>query len=108
MKKLLIFALLSALILVSCGGGNRKAIADAESADPVEETDFFVFDLEGGIAGGPRAATFNELIDSIRYIPLETHPDGLMPAEQYYFTAIDGNMFIAAIFLSCNRQKARL
>jgi hypothetical protein len=79
------------LLLISCGGG-RKAEVDAEAA-PEVETDFFVFDLENGIAEGPKFATLNELIDSIRYIPLETHPDALLPA-RYSFAKIGSDMFV--------------
>jgi hypothetical protein len=35
------------------------------------------------------------LIDTIRYIPLETHPDALLPGYPYKFATIGGDLFIA-------------
>ncbi|MDR2911891.1 MAG: 6-bladed beta-propeller [Alistipes sp.] len=86
MKKLLLCCLLGAC----SGGGGRDATV--EVMEPAT-TDFFVFDLESSIDEEPRATTFNELVDSIAYLPLETHKDALLPVS-YKFAKIGGDIFI--------------
>ncbi len=85
--------ILIALVMISCGG-NRNSSAEVESSVQAEEIDFFVLDLENNITERPKAMTLNELIDSISYIPLETHKDALFPGDRHVFANIEGNLFI--------------
>ncbi|MDR0955339.1 MAG: 6-bladed beta-propeller [Rikenellaceae bacterium] len=91
MKKLALFLL--AVALTGCGAGNRKSDAEVETK-AVEESDFFVFDLEAGIEQEPKATTLNELIDSISYIPLETHSDALLSDRFLSFAKMGNDLFV--------------
>lgn len=85
-------AILSALLLaIMCGCGQKAA---HEAVPETEETDFFLFDMEAALPHGPAVDTFNELVDSVEFILLETHPEALLP-DRYVFTKIDGDMFIS-------------
>lgn len=88
MKKLTIFA---AVLLAACGGGAKKA---AVADEPTEERDFFVFEMETAIKSGGAFETFNELIDSVRFIPLETTEKALLP-ERYQLARLDGDFLIS-------------
>lgn len=91
MKRQCLFIVL-ALLLVACGGRHKATKAES-TTEPPEEVDIFVFDLERGIAEGPKSRTFNELIDSVAFIPLETHPNALL-GNPYTFAKIEDDIYI--------------
>jgi hypothetical protein len=88
-----ILLIFNTLIIVSCGGPNKKVSEDIPTFE--DGKDFFVFDLEAGISEEPKFTTLNELIDSISYIPLETNNDALLPGRAYTFAKIGHDMFIS-------------
>jgi len=96
---LLLAAAITAAVVVTACGGNRNKGADtandstAETAAAEEETDFFVFDFEGGMANPPQAVSLNEMSEQIEYIPLETHPDALL-LDYYTLARVGGDFFI--------------
>lgn len=71
-------------IATACDGNHKRtsehaAESGAYAAAEQEETDFFVFNLEGGIENPPQSVTLRDLADTIRYLPLETDEKALLP-----------------------------
>jgi len=100
--------LAAAVVATACGGGRNRAAGGAADATAeaaaTEAKDFFVFDLEGGIANPPQATTLRDLADTIRYLPLETDEKALLP-NLLAFAKMGDAMFVSGRESFMTRQQ---
>lgn len=75
------------LLCVSCG---KKAASETDS----KEVDFFAFDFENSFDSEPKSATLNDIIDSVKFIPLETTEKAFL-SDQFTFAMIGDEMFVS-------------